>query len=85
MFYVYILQSINQPHQTYVGYTKNLSQRLARHNTGNVTYTASFTPWKIITYTAFDNMQTAINFEKYLKTSAGRLFMNQRFLSTNNP
>ncbi|MBP7854852.1 GIY-YIG nuclease family protein, partial [Candidatus Babeliales bacterium] len=38
MFYVYILQSLHFPNQSYVGYTNNLSKRLAAHNAGYSTH-----------------------------------------------
>ena len=53
MFYVYIIQSIHNPDQTYVGYTNYLNRRLNEHNSGFPTHTSKFMPWKIITYTAF--------------------------------
>ena len=80
MFYVYILQSINYPDKTYIGYTNNLSRRITEHNSGICTYTTRFLPWKIICYTAFEDQEKAINFEKYLKSSSGKTFLNQRFL-----
>ncbi len=80
MFYVYILQSISFPKQTYIGYTNNLSTRLKTHNSGHSTYTSTFMPWKIVTYTAFTEQTKAIAFEKYLKTSAGKTLVNRRLL-----
>ena len=80
MFYVYILKSIIHPDKTYIGYTNNLTRRLIEHNSGNCTYTSSFKPWNIVCYTAFHEQEKAILFEKYLKTSSGKTFLNQRFL-----
>ena len=34
MVYLYIIRSINSPEQTYTGFTTNINQRLADHNTG---------------------------------------------------
>ena len=48
MYYVYILKSINFPDQTYVGFTKNLTQRLQAHNAGNSIYTAKYKPLGIL-------------------------------------
>ncbi len=83
MFYVYILQSISFSNQTYVGYTNNLSKRLEVHNSGNSTYTSKYIPWKIVTYVAFSDQSLAIEFEKYLKTSSGKILINRRLLKKN--
>lgn len=80
MYYVYILQSLNHPDKTYIGYTNNLTRRLNEHNSGLSTYSSAFKPWKVICYTAFLEQDKAIAFEKYLKTSSGKIFLNQRFL-----
>lgn len=85
MFYVYILQSLSSPNQSYVGYTNNLSKRLAAHNAGHSIHTSRFKPWKIVTYVAFSDQSQAIEFEKYLKTSSGIAFMNRRFLQPVSP
>ena len=34
MFYTYILRSISQPDQRYIGSTSDLKSRLAKHNAG---------------------------------------------------
>ena len=80
MFYVYILKSIQFPDQIYIGYTKNLSQRLKAHNDGFSTYTSKYKPWVIETYIAFTSQNKAVEFEKYLKTSSGKSLVNRRFI-----
>ncbi|MBP7854726.1 GIY-YIG nuclease family protein [Candidatus Babeliales bacterium] len=80
MIYVYILRSLSNPEQTYVGFTRNLSDRLKRHNAGVCTYTSKYIPWNVVTYTAFADLDLAIEFEKYLKTSSGKKFMSQRLV-----
>ena len=62
MFYVYILQSINNPDSFYIGYTTDLKQRLKEHNSGQSAHTKKYRPWKIKNYIAFDNEQTARDF-----------------------
>ena len=79
-YYVYILRSISFPDQTYIGYTKNLTDRLKTHNAGNSNYTSKYIPWEIATYVAFSDLTKAIAFEKYLKTNAGKMLPNQRLL-----
>ena len=40
MFYTYILRSISQPEQRYIGSTADLKSRLAKHNAGEVPHTS---------------------------------------------
>jgi predicted GIY-YIG superfamily endonuclease len=75
--YVYILQSLAQPNQIYIGSTGDLKQRLARHNSGHVPHTSKFTPWEIRTATAFKSKERAAAFERYLKTGSGRAFLHR--------
>jgi predicted GIY-YIG superfamily endonuclease len=76
--YVYILQSINQPEQHYVGHTDDLHDRLKRHNAGEVPHTSRLRPWRIKTAFAFSDPGQAILFERYLKSSSGRAFAKKR-------
>ena len=90
MWYVYILESASHPSKFYTGFTSDLKRRLAEHNAeNNKGHTTKYKPWKLHTYIAFINKQTAQNFEEYLKTSddpkwekiasAGRKFALQNF------
>ena len=79
MFYVYILQSIEQPEHFYVGYTDDLKRRLKQHNSGNSIHTNKFKPWKLRGYIAFDSEEKAQNFEHFLKTGNGRIFQKKFF------
>jgi putative endonuclease len=78
MKYVYLLQSLHHPEETYVGLTDDVPARLAAHNTGQSPHTAKFKPWHLVTYLAFSDMQKAVDFERYLKTASGRAFANKR-------
>lgn len=82
MFYVYYLRSKSSPEKTYIGYTGNLKQRLADHNAGKSIYTQGFKPWGLIAFLGFDEEYKAIQFEKYLKTNAGRVFIRRYFLQS---
>lgn len=84
MFYVYYLRSVSFPDKTYIGFTHNLKQRFADHNVGKSIYTAQYKPWKMIGFLGFDQEAKAIQFERYLKTNAGRIFLRRHF-SDNNP
>ena len=80
MYYVYLLISEFYPDQIYIGYTKDVSQRLKTHNNGGSIHTAKFKPWKLIAHFGFTNSVVALNFEKYLKSQSGRAFLKKRFL-----
>jgi predicted GIY-YIG superfamily endonuclease len=78
--YVYILQSLVNSDQYYVGSTADLKKRLESHNSGANKHTNKFKPWKIIWYSAFLSAKTAIFFEKYLKTASGIAFRRKRLI-----
>ncbi|MFZ0396284.1 MAG: GIY-YIG nuclease family protein [Terracidiphilus sp.] len=73
MKYVYILQSLTGEHY-YTGITDDLVARLSKHNSGEVTHTSKFRPWRIKSYIAFADEARAIAFEDYLKSGSGRAF-----------
>jgi len=78
MYYVYLLRSIPNPDQTYIGFTEDLKTRLAAHNQGQSSHTAKFKPWELIIYLAFRDRSKAMSFEKYLKSHSGKAFANKR-------
>ena len=80
MYYVYLLRS-EKFDQIYTGVTKDLKSRLIAHNSGQSPHTSKFKPWKIVTYVAFENEQTARDFERYLKTGSGIAFAKRHFLN----
>jgi len=80
MYYVYILQSINNPEKRYIGKTGNLKKRLSDHNSGTTSHTKKYKPWEMIMYVAFKYEVKAIEFEKYLKSCSGRAFAKKRLL-----
>jgi len=80
MYYVYLIKSISFPEISYVGFTTNLRQRIAQHNSGGSIYTAKYKPWELIVYHAFASETKAKAFEKYLKSHSGRAFIVKRFL-----
>jgi predicted GIY-YIG superfamily endonuclease len=75
--YVYILESLAAGGY-YVGLTGNLTDRLAKHNAGEVPHTAKLRPWRIKLAVAFRDRTRAAAFEKYLKTASGRAFTKKR-------
>ena len=76
-FYVYILRSIRGEH-FYSGFTQDLAERLAHHNSGAEPHTAKYRPWRSKTAIAFSDRAQALAFERYLKTQSGRAFVKKR-------
>jgi len=72
--YVCILTSETDPTRHYTGLTQDLETRLQTHNSGQVTHTAKYTPWRIETAIAFRCREKAAAFEQYLKSHSGRAF-----------
>lgn len=78
MKFVYILQSEDGAH-FYVGVTDDVVARLGVHNSGSVSHTSKYRPWRLRTYVAFDDEARAFAFERYLKSASGRAFATKRF------
>lgn len=78
MFYVYLLRSISNPGHTYIGFTRNLQDRLKAHNSSGSFHTAGYGPWKIVTFLRFNDKEKALEFERYLKSASGRVFAKKR-------
>jgi putative endonuclease len=79
MVYIYILRSVHQPKQTYIGSTDNLRTRLTQHNSGQSIHTNKFKPWKVAAYVALPDKTVAEEFQRYLKTGSGRSFAKRHF------
>ena len=77
IYYVYILKS-EIDNNMYVGYSKDLKNRIQQHNTGRVTSTKNRRPLTLIYYEACLNQQDATHREKYLKTSWGKRYIKNR-------
>ena len=78
MKYVYILQSLLDAEHFYTGITDDVKARLSKHNSGAVTHTKKYRPWRIKCYVAFADEDRASAFEKYLKSGSGRAFAKAR-------
>jgi putative endonuclease len=79
MFYTYVIQSVDFPNQLYRGHTSDLKERLVEHNYGKCSYTAKFRPWRVKFYAAFETVDLAQKFEKYLKSGSGHAFAKRHF------
>lgn len=76
---VHILRSEEKPWRYYTGVTSDLEARLASHNAGHSTHTATGRPWTIVTFVAFADAARAEAFEAYLKSGSGRAFAIRHF------
>ena len=64
--------------KTYIGCTNNLKDRILRHSNGYIEATRQRLPIELFAYFAFNNKSRAFDFEKYLKTGSGRVFLQKR-------
>src|SRR4051812_18356705 len=48
MKYVYLLESLSSPKETYVGLADDLRARVAAHNAGQSRHTSKFRPWRLV-------------------------------------
>jgi putative endonuclease len=79
-YYVYVLQS-ERDGNFYVGFTKNLKQRLDAHNNGEVASTKNRTPLKLVYWEGCLHQNDATKREKYLKTAWGKRYIKNRIKS----
>ena len=74
MYYVYMLKSKGIKSVTYVGYTKNLQNRIRLHNTGKGAKFTRGRKWKLIYKEKYKTKSKAISREYYIKKN--RLIRN---------
>ena len=68
-YYVYMLRSLGIKPVTYVGYTKNLRNRLMLHNNGKGAKFTRGKKWVIIYKEKFQSKSKAISREYYIKNN----------------
>jgi predicted GIY-YIG superfamily endonuclease len=78
VYYVYLIESLSEPGQRYVGVTGDLKLRLHEHNAGKSIHTSKFKPWRLAAYIAFTDRIKAEAFERYLKSGSGHAFARKR-------
>ena len=66
-YYVYMLKSQGGNSVTYVGYTKNIKERLVLHNSGKGAKFTRGRTWKLIYKETFKSKNKAISREYYIK------------------
>jgi putative endonuclease len=74
MHHVYLLRSLSDPTQTYIGLTDDVRQRLKGNNEGASFHTAKYRPWELVCCITFKSREQAAKFEKYLKAGSGHAF-----------
>jgi predicted GIY-YIG superfamily endonuclease len=79
--YVYLLHSLSDRRQRYVGLTDDLKRRLEEHNNGKSPHTSKYQPWEIEVAIRFDDEQKAALFERYLKSGSGHAFAQRHLWS----
>ena len=67
MYYVYFLQSKHSPEVTYVGFTRDLKNRLIQHNNLESISTKKNAPWELVYYEDFKSKEDAAKRERMLK------------------
>ena len=72
MKYVYLLESVNFPTETYIGLTDDLRACVSAPTVAEPR-TPKFKPWRLITYLGFSDSEKAVAFERY-KSASGRAF-----------
>ena len=72
MFVAYILQS-EKNGRYYIGYSSNVTARLASHNAGVVKATRYLRPWKLVYTEPFDTATSARQREWALKAMKSRV------------
>ncbi|KKQ38940.1 MAG: hypothetical protein US54_C0001G0065 [Candidatus Roizmanbacteria bacterium GW2011_GWA2_37_7] len=77
MFYTYVLKS-NKDGKLYIGWTKNLRNRIKEHSEAQVNATKNRLPMKLVYYEACLSEKKAIEREKQLKTGFGRAYLKRR-------
>ena len=68
-YYVYMLKSISRKPVTYVGYTKNLTNRIKLHNSGKGAKFTKGRLWKLIYKEQYKSKSEAISREYYIKNT----------------
>jgi putative endonuclease len=78
MYKVYVIYS-KKAGKYYTGQTEDLKRRLNEHNEGtHGKYTKNKGPWELLYFEEFKTREEALRREKYLKTGAGRDFVQSK-------
>ena len=75
MYYLYIVQ--NRKNNYYVGTTKNISDRLKRHNENRSKSTKHKGPWELVYKENFLSRSEAMKREYYIKHQKSKRFLQK--------
>lgn len=70
MYTVYILKS-SKNDRYYIGHTKDIDERITRHNSGRVPFTKKFMPWQVIYTEIYSTKSDAYKREVEIKNFKG--------------
>ncbi len=70
-YFVYVLKSLSS-NRSYVGHSKDLTNRVEEHNNGKSKSTRSHRPWHLIYSEQFNTRSEAVRREIYFKSISGR-------------
>ena len=70
-WYVYVIRSLVRPY-IYVGLTKNVEERVGRHNDGRERTTRAYRPFEVVWAEEFESRVEARKREVYLKSGCGK-------------
>jgi len=74
MYFVYVLKS-RVDGRLYKGMTDNIEKRIYEHNIGKTKFTRPYIPWDLVFSKEFETREEAREYEKWLKSGAGREFL----------
>ena len=77
MYYVYLLQSLDNEDKNYIGYTKDLKRRLKEHNKFHKGYTGK-EKWRLVYYEAYLSKNDAVRRENSLKDGRSKYHLLNR-------
>ena len=81
MWYVYVLKSVNHPF-IYIGFTRNVEQRLEVHSGGLNQSTRHCAPYILEAYIAVRTEAKAIELERYFKKGSGKSVLKKRIMTS---
>jgi len=77
MHFIYVLQ--NERGDLYIGYTRNIRNRIKDHNSGKgARMTRRDGPWKLIYFEGYLNQKDATGREKFLKGGSGLKYLKKQ-------
>jgi putative endonuclease len=76
-YFTYVLLSLKDG-MFYTGYTRDITERIIQHHSGNVPSTTDRRPLRLLYYEACLTKEDALAREKYLKSGMGKRYIRNR-------